>query len=402
MTEAFLCDAIRTPVGRYGGSLSAVRPDDLAAISMHALLDRNPGLDPAVFDDVVFGCANQAGEDNRNVARMASLLAGIPDHVPASTVNRLCGSGMDAAGIAARAIRAGEAAIMLAGGVESMSRAPFVMAKATAAFSRATEAFDTTIGWRFVNPKFREMYGTESMPETAENLAREFNISREDQDGFAHWSQAKAAEAQSNGRLATEITPVSVPQRKSDPVIVDQDEHPRLTSSEKLASLKPIFADRGTVTAGNASGINDGAAALIIASATAAREHGLTPRARILGIAAAGTPPRVMGLGPVPATLKLLARLNLGLDQMDIIELNEAFAAQALTCSRELGLSDDDPRINPLGGAIALGHPLGMSGARLVTTAMHQLQHTGGRYALCTMCIGVGQGIAMVLESCDE
>jgi acetyl-CoA acyltransferase len=402
MTEAFLCDAIRTPVGRYGGSLSAVRPDDLAAISMHALLDRNPGLDPAVFDDVVFGCANQAGEDNRNVARMASLLAGIPDHVPASTVNRLCGSGMDAAGIAARAIRAGEAAIMLAGGVESMSRAPFVMAKATAAFSRATEAFDTTIGWRFVNPKFREMYGTESMPETAENLAREFNISREDQDGFAHWSQAKAAEAQSNGRLATEITPVSVPQRKSDPIIVDQDEHPRLTSSEKLASLKPIFADRGTVTAGNASGINDGAAALIIASATAAREHGLTPRARILGIAAAGTPPRVMGLGPVPATLKLLARLNLGLDQMDIIELNEAFAVQALTCSRELGLSDDDPRINPLGGAIALGHPLGMSGARLVTTAMHQLQHTGGRYALCTMCIGVGQGIAMVLESCGD
>ena len=402
MTEAFLCDAIRTPVGRYGGSLSAVRPDDLAAISMRALLDRNPGLDPAALDDVVFGCANQAGEDNRNVARMASLLSGIPDHVPAGTVNRLCGSGMDAAGNAARTIRVGEAAIMLAGGVESMSRAPFVMAKATAAFSRAAEVFDTTIGWRFVNPKFREMYGTDSMPETAENLAREFNISREDQDRFAHWSQAKAAEAQSNGRLATEITPVSVPQRKSDPVIVDKDEHPRMTSPEKLASLKPLFANPGTVTAGNASGVNDGAAALIIASESAAKEHGLTPRARILGMAAAGTPPRIMGLGPVPATRKLLARLDLKLNQMDIIELNEAFAAQALTCSRELGLEDDDPRINPLGGAIALGHPLGMSGARLITTAMHQLQHTGGRYALCTMCIGVGQGIAMVLESCGE
>jgi len=402
MTEAFLCDAIRTPVGRYGGSLSAVRPDDLAAISMRAVLDRNPGLDPAALDDVVFGCANQAGEDNRNVARMASLLSGIPDQVPAATVNRLCGSGMDAAGIAARAIRAGEATIMLAGGVESMSRAPFVMAKATAAFSRSAEVFDTTIGWRFVNPKFREMYGTDSMPETAENLAREFDISREDQDRFAHWSQTKAAEAQSNGRLATEITPVSVPQRKSDPVIVDTDEHPRLTSPEKLAGLKPLFANPGTVTAGNASGVNDGAAALIVASESAAKEHGLTPRARFLGMAAAGTPPRIMGLGPVPATRTLLARLDLELDQMDIIELNEAFAAQALTCSRELGLEDDDPRINPLGGAIALGHPLGMSGARLITTAMHQLIHTGGRYALCTMCIGVGQGIAMVLESCGD
>ena len=402
MTEAFLCDAIRTPVGRYGGSLSAVRPDDLAAISMRALLDRNPGLDPAALDDVVFGCANQAGEDNRNVARMASLLSGIPDQIPACTVNRLCGSGMDAAGIAARAIRAGEAEIMLAGGVESMSRAPFVMAKATTAFSRAAEVFDTTIGWRFVNPKFRKMYGTDSMPETAENLAREFEISREDQDEFAHWSQTKTAEAQSNGRLATEITPVSVPRRKSDPLIVDTDEHPRMTSPEKLASLRPLFANPGTVTAGNASGVNDGAAALIIASETAAKEHGLTPRARILGIAAAGTPPRVMGLGPVPATRKLLARLDMSLDQMDIIELNEAFAAQALTCSRELGLADDDPRVNPLGGAIALGHPLGMSGARLITTAMHQLLHTGGRYALCTMCIGVGQGIAMVLESCGD
>ncbi|RKZ11786.1 3-oxoadipyl-CoA thiolase [bacterium] len=402
MNEAFLCDAIRTPVGRYGGALSAVRPDDLAALTLRNLLERNPGIDPAALDDVIMGCANQAGEDNRNVARMALLLAGLPDTVPGVTVNRLCGSGMDAIGVAARAIRAGEASLALAGGVESMSRSPFVTGKSAAAFSRTPGFFDTTIGWRFVNPALDTAHGTDSMPETAENLQREYGISREDQDRFAHWSQAKAAAAIADGRMAEEIVPVEVPRRKQEPLIVDTDEHPRQTSLEKLASLKPLFADPGTVTAGNASGVNDGAAALIVTSEAAAKEHGLTPRARILGLAAAGTAPRTMGYGPVPATRKLLARLSLGLDQMDIIELNEAFAVQALCCSRELGLDDDDARINPLGGAIALGHPLGMSGARLVTTALYQLRRTAGRYALCTMCIGVGQGIAMVIESCES
>jgi acetyl-CoA acyltransferase len=398
MTEAFLCDAIRTPVGRYGGALSAVRPDDLAAHAMEVLLARNPGIDPARIDDVIFGCANQAGEDNRNVARMSLLLAGIPDSVPGVTVNRLCGSGMDAVGQAARAIKAGEASLVLAGGVESMSRAPFVMGKAPAAFSRQAEVFDTTIGWRFVNKAFAKQYGTDAMPQTAENLANEFKVSREDQDKFALWSQEKAATAQADGRLAQEITAVSIPQRKGDPVIVDRDEHPRQTSLEKLASLKPLFADPGTVTAGNASGVNDGAAALLVASAEAVEEFGLTARARILGMATAGVPPRIMGYGPVPASRKVLELTRLSLDDMDILEFNEAFAVQALTCTRELGLADDDLRINPLGGAIALGHPLGMSGARLLTTALHQLGQTGGQRALCTMCIGVGQGIATVIE----
>jgi acetyl-CoA acyltransferase len=368
---------------------------------MRALLERNPGVDPSAIDDVVFGCANQAGEDNRNVARMALLLAGIPDGVPGVTVNRLCGSGMDAVGAAARAIRCGEADLMIAGGVESMSRAPFVVAKATAPFSRAAEMYDTTIGWRFVNNALKTQYGTDSMPDTAETLAREHSISREDQDQFAFWSQEKAAAAQAYGRLAQEIAPVSVSQRKGDPVVVDRDEHPRATSLEKLAALKPLFADPGTVTAGNASGVNDGAAALLVASKTAIERFGLTPRARFVGVAAAGVPPRTMGYGPVPATRKLLGQLDLDLDAMDVIELNEAFAAQALTCTRELGLADDDLRVNALGGAIALGHPLGMSGARLLTTALHQLGQTDGRYALCTMCIGVGQGIASVIQRVD-
>ncbi len=397
MSEVFICDSVRTPVGRYAGSLSSVRADDLAAIPLKALMERNPGVDWAAVDDVLLGCANQAGEDNRNVARMALLLAGLPESVSASTVNRLCGSGLNAVGSAAQAIKAGDAELMIAGGVESMSRAPFVMGKATSPFSRAAEIFDTTIGWRFVNPQLKAVYGTDSMPETAENLAREFTISREDQDRFALWSQEKAAAAQEDGRLAQEIVSVSIPQRKGEPLIFDKDEHPRFSSLEKLAQLKPMFS-AGTITAGNASGVNDGAAALLLATEQAAKRNGLTPKARILGMAAAGVPPRIMGIGPVPATQKLLKRLGLTLNDFDILELNEAFAAQSLACTRQLGLADDDPRINPLGGAIALGHPLGMSGARLVTTAVHQLQRTGGKLALCTMCIGVGQGIALVVE----
>ena len=397
MSEVFICDSIRTPVGRYGGSLSSVRADDLAAIPLKALMERNPGVDWEAVDDVILGCANQAGEDNRNVARMASLLAGLSETVSASTINRLCGSGMNAVGSAAQAIKAGDAELMIAGGVESMSRAPFVMGKATAAFSRSAEIFDTTIGWRFVNPQLNALYGTDSMPETAENLAREFAISREDQDRFALWSQEKAAAAQQDGRLAEEIVPISVPQRKSEPLIVTKDEHPRASALEKLAQLKPMFPE-GTITAGNASGVNDGAAALLLANEQLAAQNGLTPKARILGMAAAGVPPRIMGIGPVPATQKLLNRLGLTLNDFDILEFNEAFAAQALACTRQLGLADDDPRINPQGGAIALGHPLGMSGARLVTTAVHQLQRSGGKRALCTMCIGVGQGIALVIE----
>ena len=396
--NTYICDAVRTPVGRYGGALAPVRPDDLAATVIRTLTGRYSGTDWAALNDVILGCANQAGEDNRNVARMAALLADLPDAVPGSTVNRLCGSGMDAVACASRAIATGEAELIIAGGVESMSRAPFVMGKAETAFSRQLDVHDTTIGWRFPNPKMHKLYGTESMPETAENLAGEYKITREDQDKFAFWSQKKAAEAQANGRLAQEIVPVSVPRRKADPLIVDTDEHPRPTVLEKLAQLRPIVRPEGTITAGNASGVNDGAAGLVLASEKAAARHGLIPRARVLGCAAAGVPPRIMGIGPVPAVQKLLPRLGLGLDEMDIIELNEAFAAQALACTRQLGLEDEDPRLNPLGGAIALGHPLGMSGARLLTTALHQLQHTGGRYALCTMCIGVGQGIAMVIE----
>jgi acetyl-CoA acyltransferase len=398
MNDAFICDAIRTPIGRYGGSLAAVRPDDLAAVVIKALMDRNAGVDWDALDDVVFGCANQAGEDNRNVARMAVLLAGLPHTAPASTVNRLCGSGMDAVAVAARAVVAGEADLVVAGGVESMSRAPFVMPKAVEPFSRQAELYDTTIGWRFVNPRMRELFGTDAMPETAENLTDEFAISREDQDRFASWSQAKAAAAQADGRMAEEIVAVHVPQKKGEPVAVAVDEHPRATSLDKLASLKPIVRPQGTVTAGNASGVNDGAAALIVASARAVAAHGLRPMARVVGAAVAGVEPRIMGIGPVPATRRLLARLDMSLDTMEIIELNEAFAVQALACTRELGLADDDPRINPQGGAIALGHPLGMSGARLVATAAHQLTRTGARHALCSMCIGVGQGIAMVLE----
>ena len=397
--EAYLCDAIRTPVGRYGGCLSAVRADDLAAIPMRALLERNPGLNPAQIDDVVFGCANQAGEDNRNVARMALLLAGLPPEVSGTTVNRLCGSGMDAIGIAARAIKSGEQDLLIAGGVESMSRAPFVMGKATTAFSRNAETFDTTIGWRFVNHAMQEQYGVDSMPETAENVAEEFKISREDQDAFAAWSQTKAADAMANGNLAEEIRPVEIPRRKQDPLIVDTDEHPRPgTTVVQLSRLKPLFRENGSVTAGNASGINDGACALLVASEEAAAGNGLAPKARVVAMAVAGVEPRIMGFAPAPATQKLLARTGMRLEQMDVIELNEAFAAQALAVSRALGLADDDPRVNPNGGAIALGHPLGMSGARLVTTALFQLRRGGGRYALCAMCIGVGQGIVMIIE----
>ena len=401
MNQAFICAAVRTPIGRYGGQLAAVRPDDLAAIVLAHLVRAHPGVDWAALDDVVMGCANQAGEDNRNVARMAALLAGLPVDVPGVTVNRLCGSGMDAVATAARAIAAGEADLVLAGGVESMSRAPFVMGKATEAFQRTAEVFDTTIGWRFVNRLMRERYGTDAMPETAENLAAEHGISRADQDAFALRSQEKAAAAIADGRMAAEIVPVDVPQRKGDPVRVERDEHPRATSPDKLAALRPIVRPDGTVTAGNASGVNDGAAALLLASEKAAARHGLTPLARVVGAAAAGVPPRVMGIGPVPATRRLLERTGLALDAMDIIEANEAFAAQALACTRALGLADDDPRVNPQGGAIALGHPLGMSGARLVATAAHQLARTGGRLALCTMCIGVGQGISMILERAD-
>lgn len=403
MTEAFICDAIRTPIGRYAGSLSTVRADDLGAIPIKALLDRNPDVDWAQVDDVLFGCANQAGEDNRNVARMSALLAGLPETVPGGTINRLCGSGMDAVGTAARAIKAGDAGIIIAGGVESMSRAPFVMPKATAAFSRSNEVFDTTIGWRFVNRLMKAQYGVDSMPETAENVAEDFNISREDQDIFAARSQEKAAAAQQAGIFTQEIVPVSIPQRKGDPVIFDTDEHPRAGSTvEKLAKLGTPFRENGSVTAGNASGVNDGACALIIASKEAAERNGLTPKTRIVTMATAGVAPRIMGFGPAPATRKALKQAGLTLDDMDVIELNEAFASQALAVTRDLGLEDDDIRVNPNGGAIALGHPLGMSGARLITTASYHLQRTGGRYALCTMCIGVGQGIAVILENVDR
>lgn len=398
MPEAFICDAIRTPIGRMGGALAAVRADDLAAIVLRALIDRNPGVDWQGVDDVVFGCANQAGEDNRNVARMAALLAGLPLQVGGTTVNRLCGSGLDAVAIAARAIKAGEADLVIAGGVESMSRAPFVMPKAEAAFSRNAEIYDTTIGWRFVNPRMKSGFGVDAMPQTAENVATDFGISRSDQDAFAMASQRKAAAAQASGRLAREIVPVPAPQRKGEPRIVAADEHPREVVLEVLAGLRPVTGPAGTVTAGNASGVNDGAAALIVASAESAERHGLTPRARIIGTAVAGVAPRIMGIGPVPATRRLLQRLNLAADALSVIELNEAFASQALAVLRELGIAADDPRVNPNGGAIALGHPLGMSGARLALTATEQLVQTGGRYALATMCIGVGQGIAMVIE----
>ena len=397
MTDVFICDGIRTPVGRYGGILSSVRADDLAAIPITALMERNPAADWAALDDVILGCANQSGEDNRNVARMSSLLAGVPQEVPACTINRLCGSGLNAVGSAANAIRAGEGELMIAGGVESMSRAPFVIGKAESAFGRTPQMYDSTMGWRFVNKKLRDQYGTEVMPKTAENLADEYSISREDQDQFALWSQIKTATAQQDGSLAGEICPVTIPQRKADPLVVDLDEHPRATTLEKLAQLRPLFPE-GTVTAGNASGINDGAAALLLASEQGASRHNLRPRARILGMAVAGVPPRIMGIGPVPATQKLLKRLGLSLDDFDVLELNEAFAAQALACTRQLGLADDDPRINTRGGAIALGHPLGMSGARLAITAMDQLQRGGGKLALCAMCIGVGQGIAVAIE----
>ncbi|MCR9214770.1 MAG: 3-oxoadipyl-CoA thiolase [Proteobacteria bacterium] len=398
MKNAYICDAVRTPIGRYGGSLSAVRADDLGAIPLKALMDRNPSVDWGKVDDVIFGNANQAGEDNRNVARMSSLLAGLPDTVSGSTINRLCGSGMDATATAARQIMTGEADLTISGGVESMSRAPFVMGKATAAFSRNAEIYDTTIGWRFVNKKMKAEFGTDSMPETAENVAEDYQIRREDQDLFALRSQEKAATAQENGTLAEEIIAVTIPQRKGDPVVVEKDEHPRATSLDKLAALKAPFREGGSVTAGNASGVNDGACALLLASEEAMEKYGLTAKARFVGGATAGVPPRIMGMGPAPASQKALAKAGLSLDDMDVIELNEAFAAQGLAVMRELGLKDDDPRVNPLGGAIALGHPLGMSGARLVTTAMYQLQRTGGRYALCTMCIGVGQGIATIIE----
>jgi len=399
MTEAFICDATRTPIGRYAGSLSEVRADDLAAVPIAALIERNPTVDWASVDDVYYGNANQAGEDNRNVARMAGLLAGLPIEVGGVTVNRLCGSGMDALAQAARAIKLGEAGLLVAGGVESMSRAPFVMAKADSAFSRDVKVFDTTIGWRFVNPKMEDRYGVDAMGETAENLAEERQIKREDQDAFAARSQARAVAAQASGRLAAEITPVKVPSRKGDPRVVDRDEHPRADSTlDSLARLRPAFRKGGTVTAGNASGVNDGACALVLASEARAARNGLKPRARIVAAATAGVPPRVMGIGPVPATRKVLALAGLSLKDMDVIELNEAFAAQALAVTRDLGLPDDAEHVNPNGGAIALGHPLGMSGARLVTTALHELERRQGRYALCTMCIGVGQGIAMIIE----
>ncbi|MDN7442459.1 3-oxoadipyl-CoA thiolase [Burkholderia cepacia] len=398
MTEAFLCDAIRTPIGRYGGALSGVRADDLGAVPLKALVERNRDVDWTAIDDVIYGCANQAGEDNRNVARMSALLAGLPQCVPGSTINRLCGSGMDAVGVAARAIKSGEAALMVAGGVESMTRAPFVMGKAASAFARQADIYDTTIGWRFVNPLMKQLYGVDSMPETAENVAVDYNVSRADQDLFALRSQQKAARAQQDGTLAEEIVSVTIPQKKGDPVVVSRDEHPRETSLETLAKLKGVVRPDGSVTAGNASGVNDGAAALLLANEETAKRFGLTPRARVLGIATAGVAPRVMGIGPAPATQKLLARLGMTIDQFDVIELNEAFASQGLAVLRMLGVADDDPRVNPNGGAIALGHPLGASGARLVTTAMYQLHRTNGRFALCTMCIGVGQGIAIAIE----
>ena len=397
-SHAFICDAIRTPFGRYGGALSSVRTDDLGAIPIKALMARNPGVDWQAVTDVIFGCANQAGEDNRNVAHMASLLAGLPLEVPGATINRLCGSGLDAVGTAARAIRAGEAGLMIAGGVESMSRAPFVMPKADAAFSRSNSVYDTTIGWRFVNRLMKEKYGVDAMPETAENVAADYKISREAQDQMALASQLKAVAAQKSGYFDAEITPVTIAQRKGDPLVVSKDEHPRETSLEALAKLKGVVRPDGTVTAGNASGINDGACALLMASEASAAKYGLTPKARVVGMATAGVPPRIMGIGPAPATQKVLALTGLTIEQMDVIELNEAFAAQGLAVLRLLGLQDDDPRVNPNGGAIALGHPLGASGARLATTAVNQLLRGGGRYALCTMCIGVGQGIALVLE----
>ncbi len=399
MTEAFICDYIRTPIGRFGGSLSSVRADDLGAIPLKALIARNAGLDLEAIEDVIFGCANQAGEDNRNVARMSSLLAGLPAAVTGTTINRLCGSGMDAVIMAARSIKAGETELMIAGGVESMSRAPFVMPKAETAFSRHAEIHDTTIGWRFVNPLMKKQYGVDSMPETGENVAEDYKVSREDQDAFAVRSQAKAAAAQENGRLAKEITDVVIPQRKGDPIVVAKDEHPRATTMEALAKLgTPFKKEGGTVTAGNASGVNDGAAALIIASEAAAKKYGLTPIARVLGGATAGVAPRVMGIGPAPASQKLMARLGMTQDQFDVIELNEAFASQGLATLRMLGIADDDPRVNRNGGAIALGHPLGMSGARITGTAALELALSGGRYSLSTMCIGVGQGIAVALE----
>jgi len=398
MTHVFICDCVRTPFGRYGGALSSVRTDDLAAVPIKALQARNPKVDWASVNDVLLGCANQAGEDNRNVARMALLLAGLPKEVPGATINRLCGSGLDAVGSAARAIRCAEAQLMIAGGVESMSRAPFVMPKADAAFSRSNAVYDTTIGWRFVNGLIKQQYGVDSMPETAENLAQEFGIGREAQDRFALRSQVNALRAQQTGFFDAEITPVSVASRKAEPLIVSKDEHPRETSLDALAKLKGVVRPEGTVTAGNASGVNDGAGALLLASESSAARNGLTPRARVLGMATAGVAPRVMGIGPVPATRKVLELCGLRLAQIDVIELNEAFAAQALAVVRELGLADDDARLNPNGGAIALGHPLGASGARLATTAINQLHRSGGRYALCTMCIGVGQGIALLLE----
>lgn len=398
MNQAFICDAIRTPFGRYGGALSSIRTDDLGALPLRALMQRNPQVDWAAVSDVLYGCANQAGEDNRNVARMAALLAGLPIALPGATINRLCGSGMDAVGQAARAIRSGEAQLMLAGGVESMSRAPFVMPKAESAFSRSNAVYDTTIGWRFVNKLMKAQYGVDSMPETAENVAGDFGIEREAQDRMALASQLKAVAAQKAGVFDAEILPVSIAQKKGDPVIVSKDEHPRETSLEALAKLKGVVRPDGTVTAGNASGVNDGAVALLLASETGAAQQGLTPRARVVGMAAAGVAPRIMGIGPAPATRKVLALTGLSLAQMDVIELNEAFAAQGLAVLRDLGLADDDARVNPNGGAIALGHPLGASGARLVMTAVNQLHRTGGRYALCTMCIGVGQGIALIVE----
>jgi acetyl-CoA acyltransferase len=399
MTDAFICDAVRTPIGRYGGALANVRTDDLAATPIAALLARNPSLDPAAIDEVLLGCANQAGEDNRNVARMAVLLAGLPVSVPGATINRLCGSGLDAVMVAARAIKAGEAGLIVAGGVESMTRAPFVMPKADSAFSRSAEVFDTTIGWRFVNPALKQKYGVDSMPETGENVAEEFHISRKDQDLFALRSQQRAADAIRSCRLKQEIVAVPVPQKKGDPLLFSQDEQPRPdTTLDALSKLKPIVKPDGTITAGNASGVNDGACALLLASEAALKRHGLTPRARVVAAAAAGVAPRVMGMGPTPATRKVLAKAGLSLRQMDVVELNEAFASQALAVLRELGIPDDAAHVNPNGGAIAIGHPLGATGARLVTTALYQLLRTNGRYALCTMCIGVGQGIALVLE----
>ena len=398
MIDAYICDAVRTPFGRYGGALSSVRTDDLLALSIKALMERNRQVDWSAIDDVIMGCANQAGEDNRNVARMALLLAGLPKEVPASTINRLCGSGMDAVGSAARAIKSGETAMMIAGGVESMSRAPFVMPKADAAFSRTNAVYDTTIGWRFINPKMKALYGVDQMPETAENVADDYKISRADQDAFALRSQQRAIAAQVAGRFNDEIVPVTLAQKKGDPVVVAKDEHPRTTSLESLAKLKPIVRETGSVTAGNASGVNDGSCALLIANAGSAKRFGLLPKARIVAMATAGLAPRIMGMGPAPASAKVLALAGLKIEQMDVIELNEAFAAQALAVMRELGLADDAEHVNPNGGAIALGHPLGASGARLITTATYELHRRAGRYALCTMCIGVGQGIAVIIE----